>query len=294
VSTSVVELQAAVATSVKVGTVDLFSLSGSLAVAIDADGFYGHAQFGLAANAPTLGGFALDAKFVLELNTAGVSKDIQTFSYDPATGSGLGVQTVNLAAQTLRLAAYGGSPSNAFSLVGRFGFLISPSVLEVQASVKFTGGRFVVPPTPKARCASSRRGTGSSLVAFLRIAPPHSPAGGGTDLSGTGFTLTFNAPALRQHEVDAARARRRHGTARRHAHGLRRPRVQHRRVAGFRIEGEIFANANAGSFAVAVDASSPRRFLVRPSCASIRRASSRSRVRASPGASPSARAPAAC
>src|SRR6185369_15305745 len=81
IATDKVEVQAGLLANIKLNGTTLFSLQGSAAFAIDHDGFYGRAELNFTAASPKqlAVGFALDAQFILEFNTASISKDIQTF-----------------------------------------------------------------------------------------------------------------------------------------------------------------------------------------------------------------------
>jgi hypothetical protein len=141
-STSAVEIQAAIGTVVlnPFSGEELFDLKGTAAFALDADGLYGHATLDLDAGAsiPELAtGFELTADFLLELNTASISKEIETFAVDTQAGQvTMDVITVSLPALTLRLSAAGDlsfalSVGDLAKLTGRFDFFLSQEGLSV-------------------------------------------------------------------------------------------------------------------------------------------------------------------
>ena len=163
ISTSKIEVQAGVLAQITIpgaGT-PLFSLIGSAAFAIDSDGFYGIAQLsrtgGDNSSTQVTTGFNLSASFLLEFNTAGISKSIQTFGIDTTSGdisdgrsgshhSLLAVITVSLPAQTLHLGIGGdlsfstsGASVKLFDLSGRFDLTIASDHLDILANVHASG-----------------------------------------------------------------------------------------------------------------------------------------------------------
>jgi hypothetical protein len=261
-STQKVEVQAAVGTDITIPntSITLFQLSGTAAFAIDGDGIYGRADFGLA-GAALVPGFDLSVEILLEFNTASISKDIQTFEFDTTTGDkGLDVVTVSLAPQTLHLAAGGeldfilntgvylGKP---FSLAGRFDFTISTSHLEIQAEVSVTGG-----PVSNAGAAGALRLSSAGLAGFIRIsvAAGAGDPGAGDTISGTGFELGFNLALYintGSSDVILSGVTLPVNQVKLEASGYLQLTIGG--VIGFRIEGNLVVSADPEGFTVAVD-----------------------------------------
>ena len=145
-TTDILEVRAKVTTAITVpGLADpLFDLNGSAAFALDIDGLYGRADLYLNSTLPPptfAPGFDFNAEFVLEFNTASVAKQIQTYEFDKTNGNKLELVAATLPALKLQLIAGGTlaftttTDPEAFVLAGQFEFLMTPSLIEIQAEV---------------------------------------------------------------------------------------------------------------------------------------------------------------
>jgi hypothetical protein len=150
-SPSAVEIQAGIATVVgnPFSGDKLFDLKGTAAFVLDADGLYGHATLDLDVDSTALipgldPGFQLTADFLLELNTASITKDIETFAVDTQVGEvTMTVISVSLPARTLRISAAGDlsfalSVGDLARLTGRFDFFLSEDGLSVSVNAYAT------------------------------------------------------------------------------------------------------------------------------------------------------------
>lgn len=242
----------------------LFELTGSMAFAIDADGFYGTAELSLNVGggdeATFLSEFTLEAKFLLEFNTAGVVKEIETFTLDSANpdfANKISIVTVALPAETLRLVAFGNlqftpgsTAGDAFTMVGRFEFVLAPDLFEIQASASLTMGSLVDAEATGAMRLARDGGT-PYFAGFINI---DVSAGSGDQIAGTGFELNFNLALFintRASSVSFGGVTLSAQTVRLEASGFLQITIGG--VAGFRVEGELLVVADGEGFAVSVE-----------------------------------------
>ncbi|HAM70036.1 MAG TPA: hypothetical protein DCM86_00140, partial [Verrucomicrobiales bacterium] len=231
----------------------LFSLGGSASITLDRDGIYGRVDFALATN-DLVPGFKMNAEFLLEFNTAGASKQVQSYVFSATDGSkSASLTTVSLAARTLHLAAGGTlkfslDSHDAVTLAGRFEFTLSPSLLEIQASVSVSS------PVVNGSASGALRIDSNGLAGFISIgvsAGVGAP-GAGQSITGTGFEVNFrlafyintgNATTvagvnLNGHEIKLEAA----GYVAFSLAG----------IVGFRIDGSVIVTVNGDGFNVEV------------------------------------------
>ena len=269
ISTSGLEVQAAVGTSITIpgASSSLFDLTGTMAFAIDAEGIYGRADLALAVSTTTiLSGFDLTASFILEFNTAGSSKAIDTFTFDTSTGAqSLTVVEVVLPAQTLRLVAGGelvfspgSSGGDAFTMKGRFEFVLSPTLVEIQASVAITVSSLVDVSASAAMRLAYDNGVYFAGFVIIGASAGADAPGAGTPISGTGFQLEFNlALFINTHtsNVTIAGVELAAESVTLEASGYLEITlgINGSQVAGFRIEGELLVTDDNDGFSVSVN-----------------------------------------
>ncbi|MEW6157129.1 MAG: calcium-binding protein, partial [Verrucomicrobiota bacterium] len=115
------------------------NLSGSVALTIDQDGLYGRVELGLGVNA--FAGISLNANFLLEFNTANLSKDITTKTIDPVTGAlSSSYQTVTLDPVTLRLMVGGSFTIGGFAVRGKLEIALSATEFSATLTARVTLG----------------------------------------------------------------------------------------------------------------------------------------------------------
>ncbi|GAF99942.1 unnamed protein product, partial [marine sediment metagenome] len=193
-TTEILEVRAKVTTAITVPELPypLFDLQGTAAFAIDAEGLYGMAELYINSTLPPsfVPGFDFDAEFVLEVNTASKPKDIQTYEFDRTNGNKLDLVTVTLAARQLHIVAGGTltfslkDASAEIEFAGRFEFLITPFLIEIQAQVSVSS----TPDLVSGNAEGAFQLTSAGLAGFIQV-----NFAAGDEIGDTGLTEIIGA-----------------------------------------------------------------------------------------------------